>query len=289
MREIIQIPGFNGGGKGQKATILLPRDRLYHTFWIEVIGKTTRADVEAVIGDIELKSAGQTIRQHSAAELNYLNRVNGPCNADGTDNAANPYAFNGMLAMHFTQPWLATVQGEEFGALGTLGMADLALDVTFKDVAAAEGLKLRLWAAINYANRAPGRVNKVLRQSIPVTYAGVQDITTLRIGPPYYRLHFFHDATANLITKGEIIALGRSVFEYTKALAPAIVRVYDLGIENKVFTLPFTFTQQMSDTFPTVLGNGARLQDLIVRLTVAGGAGGSANLPVISEISERIL
>ena len=292
MREITKLTGFDGVAPGQKASLKLPLDRRYYSIWVRaVVGtgaggstpSTARADVEAAITDIELSSAGQTLRMSSAKELNYINRVNGICNANGSDNAANPHGWAGALALNFANPWQASVQGEDLNSLGTLGMSDLTLDVTL--AAGAQNPKLEAWAAFTYANRAPGSIVRMLRKSLNIAQGGEYDLTSLRVGPSYARMHFF----SPLVNGAEVFALGRRPFHITKENRALLLKPYDLGIEDDIFTVPFDFTQQLSDAFPTVTAGGKALEDWNIRLDIGGSAGSSAVFPFITEIREPLL
>jgi len=285
MREIIKNIGFNAVAPGQKASARLPVDRLYYGLALRASfnGSTSRAAVEAGIKDIELVYNGQNVRQFTPAQLNYINRINGLCNADGTDNSQNRYAYRDALMVHFAAPWQASIQGEEVNALGTLGMNDdLHLDVTIADDAVAP--MLELWLIYSYANRAPGRVLKMLRQSLNVGQAGQYDLNNLRTGPVYSRIHFF----SPLVKSVEIQALGRFPAKYTRENLPFLTAVYGLGQETAAFTMPMDYTQQVSDGFPTTLPNGAGISDLNLRLDIGGAAGSSTVFPFISELREEL-
>ena len=287
MREVIRNVGFDAVAPGQKASTRIPTDRRYFAMILKPTfgnNDTTRATVEAGIEDIELLYNGQVILQHSAAQLLYMNRINGQTNADGTENPYNKFGYRNSLPIYFANPWQATVQGEEVNSLGTQGMnGDLRLNV--KLAAGCVNPKLDLFLVFTYANRAPGRVMRKIRQSINVAQAGQYDLNTLRVGPTYSRIHFF----SPLVTELEVFALGRRPAIYTKANLPALVNPYGMGVENNAFTAPFDFTQQLSDAFPTVTPNGAGLQDLNMKLTIGGTAGTSQAIPFISEIREELV
>jgi hypothetical protein len=296
MREVICNVGFDAVAPGQKASTAIPTDRRYFALMLKatvatgiagqpgfVADDTSRAAIEAAIEDIELLYNGQVIRQHSAAQLLYINRINGLTNADGSDNPANPYGYRNALMLHFAAPWQATVQGEEINSLGTLGMnGDLRLNVKLS--ATCQNPRLELFLVFTYANRAPGRIMRQIRQSINVAQAGQYDLHTLRVGPTYSRIHFFSPNVNAL----EVNALARRPAVYSKANLPALVNPYGMGTEDAVFTAPFDFTQQLSDAFPTVTPSGAGIPDLNLKMEIGGTTGTSEAIQFISEIREEI-
>lgn len=214
MREIINLAGFNGVASGCTGTLAMPTDRLYDTLFLDVsfAGSRTQADIEKYVKLITLSSAGQTIRQATPGQLNYINRING----------SERFGFQGNLAMHFAKPWMATNQAEDMDALGTLGMKDLTLDVDLAEDAPAP--KISAWAAVEWTNRAPGPIVKQLRGTITPAQSGDVDITTLRIGPSYSRIHFFSPK----VTKVEVTALGRVVWTGDKARAKQLCALYGI-------------------------------------------------------------
>lgn len=244
MRDIVTLPSFNAVAAGQTATINLPTSYTYHSIRLRLLTGSTPAPadaaaIKAAITAVRIKIDGKVQRRFSAGELITLNAFRG-------------IAFQaGFLPVYFSEPWRRSTQGEDQLAWGTQDVSTFEIEV---DIASGvENPILDARAEVELANRPLGAIVKWRRYVVPVTAAGVVNLTTLPKLDAYYSLHAFSDKVLDV----EVRVDQRERWKLTKAEADAFYKDHAFTPQSGHFPIVFDYTRRVADALPmrTPAGN----------------------------------
>jgi hypothetical protein len=264
MRINDRITGFNGVAPSGVATVELPTGRRYHALYLYYKGTAAQATIEADITFIRLFVNGVQIRDINVAELNKINIANG-----------KPFIL-GEIPIFFSEPWRATVMGEEATSWDTFGQSSFTVQVGIG--AGAVSPTIAGYASFDYQRndgqngRTGANIIKWIRTTIVAAGAGAIDVKTLPKGI-IQRLSVFGPTsapTAIQVTLNSRVQMDLSLTEVTNLLAK-----YWITAQALQFPAWFDHTQQITDALAV-----APADDYNVKVT----AGAAQNYSVVSEV-----
>jgi hypothetical protein len=241
MRIINLLSGINGVVAGGNATLSIPVGRRYHSlkcFLSATVGGNPSTDPTAIITAARLLVNGVVMRDLTPQQVIDIAGLNG-ITAD---------AATGELPFYFSEPWRASVIGEESTSWDVTNQSTFTLELTF--AAGAVNPACTVEAAFDYGrNRdASGKdflaIVKQLRFS-RANPAGAVDLTDLPQVFPIQRIHI--DVSAGTVTSLEVWNDTVKVMEGNTAALNDFYK--DYGLTGTVFGVSavFDFTQQISD------------------------------------------
>jgi len=244
MRIINLLNGMNGVVAGGVATLDIPVGRRYHAikaFLSATVAAAPSTDPTAIVSSARLMVNGVVMRDLTPTQVINIAKLNG----------ITPDTATGELPFYFSEPWRASVIGEESTSWDTAGQSKFTLELTFLTAAVSPACVVE--AAFDYgrnvdnAGKAFLAIVKQLRftRSNP---AGAVDITDLPQQYPIQRIHL--TTSAGVISSLEIWNDTVKVMEGLTAnindfytdyrLAPSAATGFSLSAV-------FDFTQQISD------------------------------------------
>ena len=240
MRNINYINGVSGVGAGNVALADIPVGVRYHAlkmFLAATVGGNPSTDPTAILAtgqSVQLICDGITVRSLSPEQIIKIAALNGIT------------AAAGELPMYFSEPWRASVTGEESTSWPMYYNRKLTLQVTF--AAGAVNPSMAVMASYDYAkNIADGKefmaIVKQLQyqDSIP---AGNFDFLLVPKQFPIQRVHFA--VSAGTVVNIEVYRNSEKVREGTTAQNSAFLKDYDIDASQFSYPVVFDFEQQIS-------------------------------------------
>ena len=120
--SLLKAPTFNNVAAGGVAVCDLPRDRRYHTIFIQATA-TGSTDAATVVQEINLTINGRSQRRLTVPQLRALNAFNGT-----TYNGSN---LN-TLVIHLREPWLTDPRDQHALSWGMGNVTSFRVEVTLK-------------------------------------------------------------------------------------------------------------------------------------------------------------
>lgn len=249
MRIQNYITGIQGVTAGGVATLNIPIDRRYHALKLFVSGTFnagTSTDPNELIASARLMVNGVVMRDLLPSDIIKIAKLNG----------ITPDTTNGETPFYFSEPWRASVLGEESTSWDMKGQTSFTLEVTFNSVSTTGSFAITNLAAavigsfdyarnLNGANQPFLAIVKQLRYSVSAP-AGQFDFTTLPTVHPIQRTHF--RTSTGTISSMEVYNDSTKVMEGLTAQINDFYKDYKL-VPASGFSLSaiFDFTQQISD------------------------------------------
>jgi hypothetical protein len=170
----------------------------------------------------------------------------------------------GHLPIYFSEPWRASVLGEESTSWDTFGQNTFTIEIGIDSGATAPGLKTL--AVYDFGrNVSDGNPFLAIVKQTQIAFnapAGQFDMTTLPIRNPIQRIEL---VAASGITSVEVTRDSEKVYEATTAENAALLQAHGLSDPTEfAFPIVFDASQQISDNLTVD-------RDLVVR-AVSGGA-----------------
>lgn len=251
MRLKTYINGIEGVAVGGIAVGNVPINRRYHAlkaFVGATISGSPSTDPTAILDYVRLIVNGVVIRDVTPAQLLAIADLNGQ-----TVGA-------GELPMWFSEPWRASVLGEEATSWDMFGQTKFVAEFKFKSGITAPSLKLL--ASYDYARNVNGdkpflSIVKQLSQTYNAP-SGKYDITTLNINWPIQRI-LLQASTGN-VTAAEVYRDSELVHEATSGENARFLA--DYGLDGTAFSYPIVFDYDQQISSPLVVE-----KDLNVRAT----------------------
>lgn len=253
MRNVNYINGVEGVAASSTATVNIPIDRRYHALKL-FVSATGETDATAIVDQVQLYVNGVLQRNLTATQFIKIALLNGIT------------AGTGEIPIYFSEPWRASVTGEEATSWDLFGASKCTLQITFKAVTAPV---CSVQASYDYGRNLDGDKPflAIVRQLTQAYNApsGTFDIVTLPTQNPLQRVHL--SMSANSISSVEVYRGSEKVHEGT--LSQNARFLADYGMNSTAFTFPvvFDFDQQISN--PLVVRNQG---DLNIRPTTTGAA-----------------
>jgi hypothetical protein len=248
MRELISVPSFSAVASGQTATLDLPARDVYHGLIITYSPgasptPATEAVMRADLGNVRLKINGIVVREHTVAQ--YL---------DILKFYQQEYE-DGILPIYFSEPWRTAAQGEDALSWGMSDVSNFQIEI---DIASgATSPRLQAKAIIERVIRPLGAIKKFRRYTIPVTAAGVVNVTSLPKTDAYYALHAFTPNVADVL----VMTDGVERFRATSREANHLYRRHESAPQAGMFHLCFDHTRRVADALSMRRGDGTAMSD----------------------------
>jgi hypothetical protein len=266
MRVINYISGIQGVGPGNVATLNLTPGRRYHALKCFVSGtfnSATSFDPAELIASVRLIANGVVIRDLLPADVINIAKLNN----------ITPSTANGELPFFFSEPWRATIQGEEATSWDLIGggVQTLTLEVTFNSVSvtgsfAITNLACAVEAAFDYGRNfgTDGKpllnIIKQLRTTRAVP-SGQSDIIDLPAQLPIQRIHL--RTSTGAISAIEVYNNSVKVLEGLLAQINTFYKDYKITGTFFGLSTVFDYSQQLTDALFVANNN------LDVRITCA--------------------
>ena len=246
MRIINLISGFNGVVAGGVATLDIPVGRRYHAlkvFLSATVASAPSTDPLLIITQARLLVNGVELRALTPAQILGIANL----------NARTPDATTGELPFYFSEPWRASILGEEITSWDTnraTGAAVFTLELTF--AAGAVNPSAVAEASFDYGRNVDQAGNPALAiikqtrltRSNP---AGIVDLIDLPQMRPIQRIHL--QTSAGSISYLEVWNDTVKVMEGATGRINDFQKDYEMTPSASGFALSavFDFTQQITD------------------------------------------
>lgn len=246
MRKLEYLNGIAGVAPGGTATLLCPVDRRFHTITVfptalkadpltPLVFDVPTANPEDIIVSVKQIVNGTVIRELTAREYLDIHELN--LGTRPTD----------YLPFHYSEPWRASVVGEEASSWDVVGQRTFVLEFQFRsDIADPQVQVLASYDNMRNLTGEGTPFASIVRQSsltfnVPV---GDFDMVNLPINRPIQRLHL-RPSTGN-VNRVQVKADDLLVHESNKAQNDRFLAHYGLATPF-AYSLVFDHTQQITD------------------------------------------
>jgi hypothetical protein len=242
MRIINILSGINGVVAGGAATLDIPVGRRYHAlkaYLSATVGGNPSTNPEEIISSARLLVNGVVMRDLTPLQIINIAKLNG----------VTPDTATGELPFYFSEPWRASVIGEESTSWDMTVQSKFTLEMTFLSTAVAPACVVE--AAFDYGRNRDEKGNAFLAIVKQLRFtrsnpAAAVDITDLPQIYPIQRIHL--QVSAGTISSLEVWN------DTVKVMEGLTVNLNDFWKDYKLvpaglFSLSavFDFTQQISD------------------------------------------
>jgi len=251
MRIINLINGMNGVVAGGVATLDIPPGRRYHALkaWLAAtVSSAPSTDPTVIISSARLIVNGVVMRDLTPTQVLNIAKLNG----------ITPDATTGELPFYFSEPWRASVIGEESTSWDMFGQSKFTLELTFLTTALSPSCVVE--AAFDYGRNVDGTGKNFLAIVKQLRYTrsnptGAVDIIDLPQQYPIQRIHL--TTSAGSISSLEIWNDTVKVMEGITANINDFYKDYRLTPSAASFGLSavFDYSQQISDALFVVNNN----------------------------------
>lgn len=250
MRNYIPINGIEGVATGSVATANIPVNRRYHALKVFLSANNGAAttDPTDILDYIRIYVNGVVMRDITPAEAIAIASLNGIT------------AAAGELPIYFSEPWRATVIGEESVSWDLFGQTKMTLELKYKTGLTA--ITTSIQCEFDYArNVSNGQLFLAPIKQLAVNYnatGGQYDLVTLPIRFPIQRLLL--GASTGTISAVEVDRDNEKVLDTTNAQNLAYLK--DHGILGTAFSFPIVFDADQQISSPLIIA-----KDLLVKVT----------------------
>ncbi len=265
MRAIVDINGVEGIFPGGICTANIPTAQRLHVakIWASARSAANEPDPDLFADDVvewvKWVVDGVVVRDVTAEFLLQLARLNGQ-------------QTSGEIPVYFSEPWRASVTGEEATAWDLATVRRCVLEMKLKSGIFTPSVKVKVARDFGRNITADGKpflsIVKQQRQTYN-TPAGVYDITGLSTLFPIQRIHFL-PANGAQVQAVEIVRDGEKVFEASLAENQAFLRDYKFSPQSgPQYSVVFDHEQQVSSAL--IVNNNLQLKatlDAATQLTV---------------------
>lgn len=242
MRYKGYINGVEGVVAGGTATVNMPINRRYHGFKAFVsatVGGVPSTDPKAILQYVRQIVNGVVIRDLTPTQYEAIALLNGQ-----TVGA-------GEMPSWYSEPWRASVLGEESTSWDMFGQTKFTLE--FKFLAAAVSPSLAVQATWDFGrNVSDGKPFLAIVKQLSQTYnapAGKYDVTTLPVRFPIQRILLA--ASAGTIVDTEVYRDGEKVHEGTTLENQRWLA--DYGLAGTAFSYPIVFDYEQQISSPLIV------------------------------------
>jgi hypothetical protein len=236
MRIVNYINGIEGAVTGGTATVNIPVGRRYHALKVYVTADNgaPTTDPAAILDYARLLVNGVVMRDLLPADYINIAKLNG----------ITPAASE--LPFYFSEPWRASVVGEESTSWDLFGQSKCTLELKFKTGLTA--ITCAVSASFDYGRNISGTkpflaIVKQLKQTYNAP-SGVYDVTTLPKTFPIQRILL--NASTGTLNSVEVTRDNEKVQESTTAQNSTFLKDYGLAAANFSFPVVFDFEEQIS-------------------------------------------
>ena len=243
MRIKSYINGVEGVIAGGIATVNVPINRRYHaikSFLSATVGGNPSTDPTAILDYVRQIVNGVVMRDLTPAQYLAIADLNGQ-----TVGA-------GELPFWYSEPWRASVVGEEATSWDMFGQTKFTLEFKFK--ATAVNPTLVIEAAYDYGrNVSDGKPFLSIVKQLAQNYnapAGKYDVTTLPVIWPIQRILI--GVSAGTVVDVEVYRDSERVHEGTAAQNARFLA--DYGLDGTAFSYPIAFDYEQQISSPLIVG-----------------------------------
>lgn len=268
-RDTLKLKQFSTPAAGARSSVDLPIGGIIYDLMLLLTTTAgalmTAAQMRSWVKNIKLIINGKTVQTFTLSDYLFkMNGTNGPAFA----------VVDGHIRIYFGEQWRRTLEGEEYGGLGTGDMSSFVLEIEWDAAAVAPGIVG--WASIDSRNRSVYAlpIKKVREFQFTPAGAGVFQFDKLPLGPDIYyqRIHFF----SALITAGTLTLDRKAKFE-TVPLSIIAERFRNRGmvLQANTLTMAFDDTQQLTDQTATFYQDAkgkyaGKIQDFRIDIQATG-------------------
>lgn len=269
MPDILQpLPTFNNVAVNAVAVCDLPRDRRYHTIYIQATGTVSGSastDADQIVESVSVLIDGRAMRVLTPAQLRAINGFNG-----SVWNGSNAK----QLIVHLREPWLTDPADQHALSWGMGGVSSFRLEIKTKAGITAPAITGFYAADEGVANGKLIPLGLIKRTKIDFTAGntGTIKVRNLSYDGVVKRIHL--EASSSVITALKLTAGGRSAFEVATADLANFYGSHNLAAVSGYQTISF---DQLGHLRLGVLAAGLANSEL--DLTLAS----SANINIIHE------
>lgn len=249
MRNINYINGIEGIVVGGTATANVPINRRYHSLKV-IVSEALSALAVDVVSKVRLYVNGQIMRDLTPAQYIAIASLNGIT------------ASTGEIPIFFSEPWRATVLGEEATSWDLFEQTKCTLEITFKT--GINSPQCKVLASYDYGRNVSGNTNflSIIKQLVQTYNApsGQYDLVTIPVSNPLQRIHL--SASTGTITNVDVYRDNEKVHEGSDVQNSMFLKDYKLV--GTAFTYPIVFDYEQQISSPLVVG-----KDLLVRPTLS--------------------
>jgi len=269
MRIINFLSGIQGVGAGAVATLDIPVGRRYHGIKCFVSGTfnaATSFDPAELVASVRLLCNGVVMRDLLPADVINISKLNNLV----------PSTANGELPFFFSEPWRASITGEEATSWDLIGgnVQTFTLEITFNSVSvtgafAITNLAVAIQAEFDYGRNfgTDGKpllsIIKQVRNTVNAP-SGQSDIFPPNVQYPIQRIHF--RVSANAVTSIEVYNNSVKVMEGLLAQLNTFYKNYRIIGTSFALSAVFDYTQQLTDALFVANNN------LDLKVTLSGAA-----------------
>jgi len=250
MRIKNYINGIEGVVAGGTATVNVPINRRYHAikaFVSATVGGGPSTDPTAILDYVRQIVNGVIMRDLTPAQYIAIAQLNGQ-----TVGA-------GELPTWYSEPWRASVIGEESTSWDLTGQTKMTLEFKFKSTAVSPSLALQASYDFGHNITNNARFDAIVKQLVQTYNApsGKYDVTTLPIRFPIQRILLA--ASTGTINDVEIYRDNEKVHEGTAF--ENLRWLADYGMDASKFSYPIAFDYEQQISSPLLVD-----KDLNVRV-----------------------
>lgn len=235
MRIINYVTGIEGVSAGGISTVNLPVNRRYHGLKL-LVTDGVETDPTAIVEYVRLIVNGVVMRDLTPAQIIAIAEMNGQTVDDN------------IIPIYFSEPWRASVIGEESTSWDLFGQVKATLEVKFLAAASAPAMKVQ--ASFDYGrNVSDGQPFLAIVKQLRFGYnapSGNYDVNNLPVRFPIQRILL--TASTGTIDSVEVYRDSQKVFEAEDSENNALLD--DYGLDASKFTFPIVFDHEQQISSP---------------------------------------
>lgn len=268
MRLLNYLNGIEGVAVGGVATVNVPTGRRYHMlkpFVTSTVGGGTTNPI-TILDYVRMLVNGVLMRDLTPTQVIAISNFNN----------ITPAASE--LPVYLSEPWRATIIGEEATSWDLHAQAKCTMELKFKATATAPTCVVL--ASFDYGQNIVGEgaaarnfLSIIKQQAYTYNVGAIADLTTLNVKYPIQRIHIQTDA--GTVTSVQVMRDSEIVYDVTTAQNSAFLKDYDIDASQFSFSVAFDHTQQATDALTGLHFESnpiSGIKDLNVHVVSAGAA-----------------
>lgn len=249
MKRFASLSSFTPVTPGSTTTLSPTPDRRYQAAYLLYKGgAATRANIEADIGRIRVKLDGATQWELTAQQLLAFQEVRG-------------YPFiDGCIPLHFAEPWMRAITGEDAGALplqGNVGSFEIEIEIDANAVSPT----LECFFEYDGVVAPLKNMRKFYTSQVQVSSVGKITLSDLPFQGALHGIHCFEQNVGDIERIRVQLSTGVAVYDAPRAINEA--RNLQQGAKNLpgVFSVLFNADQRILSLLPDAVAiNGEVMQ-----------------------------
>lgn len=237
MRYKTFINGIEGVVPGGVATVNVPLNRRYHAikaFVSATVGGSPSTDPTEILDYVRLSVNSIVLRDLTPAEYIAIAQLNGQTQVAGE------------VPHFFSEPWRASVLGEESTSWDLTGQTKMTIEYKFKSTVTAPALVVLASYDFSHNVSNNARFDAIVKQ-LKQTYnapAGKYDVTTLPVRFPIQRILL--NVSTGTVLDTEVYRDSEKVHEGTALQNQSWLADYKIDATKFSYPIVFDYEQQIS-------------------------------------------